>query len=131
MSMGYSAIYFDTVAEEFVKKICSEEFDNLMEEIEKRAMGLDEFAIYVAPDIIISTKQTDEADVTAYIELCLAFKEKTGLSLEIMHHNGEVDGDRYDDISGIIWVVGDVYQYTLAGEKYRNQIERKGFVAFG
>ena len=134
MGMGYSSNYVDTVAEEFVKEICQKEFDNFTTELEKNEVELDDFAIHDAPETVISREANDNETMShtvAYIELCLAFKGKTGLSLEIMYHDQEENGDRYDGVSGIIWVVGDVYQYTPAGEKYKKQIERKGFVTFG
>jgi len=134
MGMGYSANEIYTVKEEFVKEICPKEFDTFMLELENDNVELDDFAIHDALETIISREANDNETMShtvAYVELCSAFKEKTGLSLEVMYHNQEEVGDRYDDVSGIIWVVGDVYQYTPAGEKYKKQIERKGFVTFG
>jgi len=134
MGMGYSSNYIDTVEEEFVKEICPEEFDTFMLELENNNVELDNFAIYDAQETVISREANDNETMShtvAYVKLCLAFKEKTGLSLEVMYHNQLDDGDRYDEVGGIFWGVGDVYQYTPAGEKYKEQIKRKGFVTFG
>ena len=134
MGMGYSANEVYTVSEEFIKEICQKEFDNFMLELENDEVEFDDFARHDAPETIISRKTNDDETMkhtVAYVELCLVFQEKTGLSLEVMYHDQENDGDRYDEIGGIVWVVGDVYQYTPAGEKYKDKIERKGFVVFG
>jgi len=134
MGMGYSSNYIDTVEEEFVKEICPEEFDKFMLELENDNVELDDFAIHDAPGTVISIEANDEdtmSHTVAYVKLCLEFEKKTGLSLSVMHHSQEEDGDRYDEIAGIIWKVDNVYQYTPAGEKYKKQIERKRFVSFG
>ena len=59
------------------------------------------------------------------------FRAKTlGLELDICFHDPE-NGDRYDEVSGLFFTVSGAYQYTPAGEKFKQFIERKGWVEFG
>lgn len=145
MGMGYGSNIVDVVEEDFVKEICLEEFNTFVTALEKNEQDKESdiyeaitdivsFAMIVAYEITISKDANDDETSPyekTYIDLCLAFEERTGLSLDLGYHDLENDGDRYDDVDGAFWVVGNVYQLTEAGKKYEDKIQKSGYVTFG
>jgi hypothetical protein len=67
----------------------------------------------------------------AWTSLVLRFNGKTGLSLDIGFHDKDNEGDRYDDINGPYFCVGNVWTKTRPGQKYARNISRKLFVTYG
>ena len=64
------------------------------------------------------------------------FAKKTGLELDLGFHDADEEGDRYDDINGYFFSVGEIWQKTPAArrleKKYgKNSVDRKFFVTFG
>ena len=129
MGMGYGAAIADTIEQDFVKEVCSKEFDALLEALDKNPdITLEDFARSIVEE--------EENDSTkgihrAYKDLIAEFEKKTGLFLFIGYHDSENDGDRYDEVDGVYWNVENVYQYTPSGEKYKEKITRHFFVQFG
>ncbi len=133
MGMGYSANFADTVKEEFVKQQCPKEFEDFMlslegESDEERDISLEQFAMDHPDSLDLSE---DEKIRKSFYELCDSFKTKTGLELHILHHDSQNNGDRYDDVDGVFWVVSNAYELTDAGKKNEKDIERKLWVVFG
>jgi len=124
MSMGHSANYADVVTEDFINEILKEagEPDLLKKFYEAFSNG------GISGDDIYNG--FSDLQKYRYEWLVDVFGRYTGLDLEIEYHDEE-GGDRYDDINGIFWSVGGVYQYTEAGEKYKNQISRCLYVSYG
>jgi len=125
MSMGYAANFADVIEQDFVKKQCPQEFENFIQALDKNEDITVESFAQNAQDFDEKSKEGK-----TYIELCEAFEKKTGLSLYISYHDPD-NGDRYDDVNGILWCVDGVYQLTKAGKKHQKQIERKFWVSFG
>jgi len=127
MGMGYAANYADTVEQDFIKDACPQEFENFIQALENKDMSVKEFSETWRD---CSAKEEKSEHFKTYQALCGAFNKKTGLDLYLDYHNPD-DGDRYDDVSGIMWCVDGVYQLSKAGKKYQKQIERKFWVSFG
>jgi len=127
MGMGYAACFADTVEQDFIKEICPEEFENFIQALENKDIDLNEFA-QTCRDYSGKEEQTDH--FKAYQSLCNTFQQKTGLELYLDFHS-EDDGDRYDDVNGVMWCVDGVYQLTKAGRKHQRQIQRKFWVSLG
>jgi hypothetical protein len=130
MGIGYSANYADVVSEDWVKEVAPKEFDNFKNALEKVEVDIEVFARdnqYGGSDEV---DWGDEVDQT-YDALVTKFKESTGLDLEIYYHDSENEGDRYDDVNGVFWMVSGVYQLTEAGEKHKDRITRAFYVTFG
>lgn len=127
MGMGYAACFADTVEQDFIKATCPQEFENFIQALENKDIDLDEFARTWRD---YSSKEEKSESYKAYQTLCEAFRQKTGLELYIDYHDPD-NGDRYDDVNGILWCVDGVYQHTKAGRKYQKQIQRKLWVSFG
>ena len=125
MGMGYGAGYADCVEEKFIKGKARKEFNAFMKAIKKHYDGsVGEFV----QDFIYGESDCNSEVADAYVALCLAFEEATGLSLEADYHNY---GDRYDEVSGVFWAVSGVWMRTEAGKKYAKQVQRKLFVTYG
>jgi hypothetical protein len=130
MGMGYGAAYADVVEEKFIEKTCPKELmtflnavednDNVVLENVAKDLQFNEDNGYVTPKI-----------KKAYKALVAAFNKKTGLSLGIGFHDSDENGDRYDEINGVYWSVGGVWQLTPAGKKHESHITRSFFVNFG
>ena len=67
----------------------------------------------------------------AWTSLRRTFSRKTGLSLDMGFHDKDNEGDRYDDINGYYFCVGNVWTKTKPGQKYARNISRKMFVTYG
>jgi len=67
----------------------------------------------------------------AWTSLRRSFNRKTGLSLDMGFHDKDNEGDRYDDINGYYFCVGNVWIRTRPGQKYARNISRKMFVTYG
>ena len=128
MGMGYGVNYVDTVKDSFVKKNCPKEWKALMIALETSEEGLDLESLAIA----IYHDEADDKNVMIALEnLQDSFEQKTGLSLTLGFHDVVECGDRYDEVNGSYWIVNGVYQYTPAGKKYKDKIDRKMFVTFG
>jgi len=131
MGMGYSGSQATVIEEDFIKEQCPEEFQEFMDSFEGNSKfdSIDEFARVIGSGDLDPKDKQEEPELK-YIELQKAFREKTDLEIDIFYHDSE-DGDRYDDFTGRAWQVDGVYQYTPAGERYKNQIKILSFVTFG
>lgn len=60
----------------------------------------------------IDAEIANEEITAAFQEVALAFKEKTGFSLNVEHHNKEYDGDDDDEVDGGFYFLlfDEVYQ---------------------
>jgi hypothetical protein len=125
--MGYEANYADVVEQDFIKNMCPQEYEAFIQALKNKDIDLGELAQTWRD---YSSKEEKQDHFKAYQTLCDTFKQKTGLELYLDYHS-EDDGDRYDDINGVMWCVDGVYQHTKAGRKYQEQIERKSWVSFG
>lgn len=133
--MGCGANYADVITEEGIKQIVGNEvFDKFVE-----VANADDN--YDFDDIAHAFEYDDCDDVSeeitdAYASLVKAFNDKTGLDLCIGYHC-EDDGDKYDEVRGVYWSVGGMYDLTPEGKKLqevlgeKNQVERQFFVTFG
>ena len=136
MGNGYASNNADIVEPDFIKKMCSKEWD-AWEEISKEAdLAIPELVEMVEQVYLnhAAPKNEDEAAKgirKAYLALFRAFKKKTGLSLQLEYHDSENNGDRYDGVDGYYWSVSGVWQQTPAGKKYRRFIKSVGFVSYG
>lgn len=136
MGMGNYAAFAEVIEEKFVKEMCPETFQELIEVLnEVENMTINELAssTQYRDDLIgeLSTKCSEEEAekiVKAYEALCKDFEKKTGLTLYLNYHDAE---DRGDEVDGMFWCVDGVYQYTPAGEKHKDKIERKFWTTFG
>lgn len=131
MGMGYVGCQIDTVDEDFVKAQCPSQFHEFIDSFEDCSEfdSIDGFAKVVTVEGLNSEDKMTEPE-RKYLALQRAFEKKTGLEIGLFYHDPQ-DGDRYDDFFGRAWWVDGVYQYTPAGEKYKDNITRKSFVTFG
>ncbi len=141
MSMSNIACYSDTVSDDFVKEICMEEYQSLIDNLFE-FLSLPEFAEVVQWDdledgikegirirAIVSIADNDiQTIVTSWMKLKEKFQSETGLELGMVYHEAQDGGDELD---GYAFSVGNVYQYTPAGEKFKDKIERKFWTNFG
>jgi hypothetical protein len=129
MGMGYGANYVDVMEDNDIKKLCPNTWDSLVRivEADEDIESLENFAQQLGWD------EHDDCDdvMVAYTDLQKAFNRATGLDLSLGFHDHDDCGDRYDDINGHYWHIDGVYDYTPAGKKFGDKIERKMFVTFG
>lgn len=134
MGMGNYPCYADTITEDFVRKICPDEIETFMLILEGlgTSPGAYAQAIQIQDDIETALNVlADQAELidNAWAVLASAFLEKTGgLELGMVYHDAE---DRGDELDGWSFSVGGVFDYTPAGKKYQNEIERKSWTVFG
>lgn len=129
MGMGCAGAYADVIEESAVKKFCPKEFQALQDAIDGTSFAWEDIARAGQYEDIAQACSPEIEKV--FLVLTKAFEKKTRLSLSIAYHDSESEGDRYDDVNGIYWCVGNMYQLTSAGKKMKKYVDRKMFVQFG
>ena len=131
MGMGYTGACADVVEQRFVQEQCPDELNALMKFLASINISMEQFA----EDWEQGNLGGNEKDIDNLQKLmgnlCNTFEGKTGLTLWIGYHDQENQGDRYDEVSGVIWTVDNVYQKTEAGKKWAKEITHAHWVMFG
>ena len=127
MGMGYSGCYGDIISDENLEKLCPETFKAFMESLNENP----EDAPHPASSLMFNDGECGEIITGTYEALQKDFKTKTGLELNIGYHDADNDGDRYDEVGDVYWTVDGMWQYTPAGKKMKDIVERKTWVQFG
>ena len=134
MSMGFGANFADVIEEEFLRKFCNTELDTFLSEVTKAELEtfdireLFEYEGYL--DYTPNKGNRWYPVCKAYADLLKKFKKSTGLILTYCYHDSE-NGDIYDDVDGLFWIVDGVFTYTPSGKKHKNNITRKFWVTHG
>jgi hypothetical protein len=143
--MGFGSNFADVIEQDKVKELCPVEFDAFLlalradeilndeDDFEMDSEGDEGRLNYAAQWFFCIGEETTltEGTQAAWAALQAKFTEATGgLELGLGFH-GEDEGDRYDEIVGVFWTVGGMYQLTPAGERFKGVVERKFFVTFG
>lgn len=137
MGMGYFANSTDTIQEETIVKVCKDEFKAFTDSFNGLDFDIEDFAQESEYGYEIETDDDDAMKRVndAYTKLIDIFYERSGLTLNISYHN-EDEGSRYDDVIGIYWEVGNIYQLTPQAKAFKekygdNTIKSSQFVTFG
>ena len=137
MGMGYFANSTDTIEEETIVKVCKDEFKAFTDSFDGLDFDIEDFAQESEYGYEIETDDDDGMKRVndAYTKLIDTFYDRTQLTLNISYHNDE-EGSRYDDVEGIYWEVGNVYQLTPQAKAFKekygdNAIKSSQFVTFG
>ncbi len=133
MSSSNYANFAEVVEESFVKEQCPEEYKRLVDYLKESETDLDSVSDCLdeyrgLDNIDFVTEEQEEEIRILYKNLLSEFNRKTELFLGIRYHNAE---ERGDEVDGIFWEVNGVYIYSLAGEKFKNKIERKFWTTWG
>lgn len=144
MSMGYCANYADVIKNETVGKIIGDK--NLVEDFVKKYESFNRDEDELSFDELNDTLNDDKDSVgdseglkelrKVWDKLRMAFNKETGLVLELDYHNKTDEGDRYDEVDGLVICVRGLYQptenYKKMMEKFgKNVVKRKFYVSFG
>jgi len=137
MGMGYFANSTDTIQEETIVKVCKDEFKAFTDSFNGLDFDIEDFAKEYQYGYEIDTDDEEAMKRVSdeYDKLIHTFNERTGLTLDISYHN-EDEGSRYDDVNGIYWEVGNIYQLTPEAKAFKekygdNTIKSSQFVTFG
>ena len=139
MASGMCPNWADVVQEELLIQICPQELKEFNAALLEADISEWEFhQTWLSGEKSSSEQKSEDGNVNqndnpyrALQALIDMFRTKTGgLELDILFHDTE-DGDRYDEVEGLFFTASGVYQYTPAGEKFKQFIERKGWVDFG
>lgn len=134
MGMGYGACYASVLKKESVKKIV--DFSDLEKILEKKGLTLED----CMRDFVFLETGYDEEDIDVSSEeiqlleeKLQEFKDKTGFSLYVGHHDSEEHGSRYDGVSGPFFYLdfSDVYIKNPKLEKVGLNPELVTFVEYG
>jgi hypothetical protein len=138
--MDYGAGYADVISGLALSKLCPKEykaFKDLLKKTKVEENTLVEFLtedqdLNLLPNITNNEKASElqEKIIDAWTNLQSAFHKKTkGLTLNIGYQDPE--GSGYDEVKGLYYSVGEMYQLTPAGKKFEKTVQRKFFVTFG
>jgi hypothetical protein len=133
--MSTSASFAETVTNEFVTKTCPEEMAGLLKVLAENEYDIDRLAMTstFGGDIQGELEMDLDEDVAllilnTYDTLAMAFLGVTGLDLSIRHNEKD---DRGDEVDGMFWEVDGVYELSVAGKMYKENITRKFWTNFG
>ena len=121
---GYGANFAMVMDTEKVEALVAEPFAVFQETLDKYGVTFDAFAesystgndleIAAAIEITygIDAEIANEEITAVFQEVALAFKEKTGFSLNVEYHNKEYNGDDDDEVDGGFYFLlfDEVYQ---------------------
>ena len=141
MSYGCSADYADVINNDDVEKLAillaKDEWKTLKLSIDELGISLSDVAKatqYNDDDI----EELDEEQSKLIIDLLNKFadkiQEKCGIKIWLSYHSLDDNGDRYDDIDGLYWLVTNGYIKSPQHEavnKLGITIEKKFFVTCG
>jgi hypothetical protein len=131
MGMGNYPCSAEVVEQSFVKEICGDLLDNLVEYLKNHNTDLESLADSISnyTDDIDALSDDENIEVNKLYDLVVnKFNEVTGLQLGMGYHSAE---DRGDEVDGEFWSVDGVYQYSPAGEKYKKNIITKSWTVYG
>jgi hypothetical protein len=139
MSMDYGAGYADVISGRTLSKLCQKEykaFNDLLktykieESLIVEAFQDQDLNLLVNIEDDNKSSEVQGKIIDAWTNLQSAFHKKTqGLTLEIGYQDPE--GSGYDEVKGLYYSVGGMYQLTPAGKKFEKTVQRKFFVTFG
>jgi len=149
MGMGTFACGADTISYENLKRICPDEIRSIEEDSNfaytgwfmlGRAIDFDDWEMF--SENALENLNSDDEKLGVEIAdnfknkvktLCENFNKTTNLELYLSSYDAD-NGDRYDepnDHEGCVFSVAGVYQYTPAGEKYKDVIVKSQWTQFG
>jgi hypothetical protein len=119
----------DTIKIDFLKEQCPDEYAELLLAMANADVCLSDFFIAKHFEDDFECDDTDAELIESFYEvLQKAFEEKTGLELGTVYHDAE---ERSDELDGGAFTVDGVYGYTVAGEKFKDKIEKLNWTTFG
>ena len=143
MAWGFVGHSVDIISWENLQKLCPDECNEILQEMNKFKLTLDEFIALICDtdplgvDDYLSRHPTLDINhlVNLFDALAHEFNSQTctetkGLDLFVGYHDSGVDGDCYDEVDGGYFVVGGVYEKTPAGKRFADQIVRSFFVTY-
>ena len=135
MSHGAFPSFGNIIQESFIEEIIPNLWQELLNFLAETNHILDEVACLFDEQRADNTpfKEDEEKKLTVlWEEIKKTFEEQTGgLTLDIFYFNPESE-NRYNDIEiGVNFCVGGVFDYTPAGEKYKDKIKVCQWVDFG
>ena len=135
MGMGNYACHKDVVKPEFVKNLCTKEYQDFIDVLAEIKCDITKFADdYTYSEIPGISKENAEKACEVFGKLCDAFEKATrvngndGLYLNLIFHEAQ---DRGDELNGVGWAVENVYQLTPSGVKFIEEIDRVTWTYFG
>jgi hypothetical protein len=139
MSSGYSANCGWTIDWENIKKIVPKEVKELEELVNPHNITIDDICRafeYELFEDLCEDYEDDCDDFTDSIKKLFTsiqdkFKEVTDLEIIPGYHDRESSGDIYDNIDGGYFIVDGVTEFTAAGKKYQNEIQKSFWVGWG
>ena len=145
MSMGYGANFADVIKPEALGVVVGDK--KLVAGFVKKFNGY-ELGEYESSDELVQTLNGDapmdlDTDRAAFKKLeadwkkiSSKFKEVTGLDIYVEYHDSENEGSRYDDVDGMYFSVGGLWQPTKKFREFKKKfgddaITRSFYVTFG
>jgi hypothetical protein len=130
MGMGYGANHADVIEVETLKKLLPKQYAALEKalELDGDYKTLEDYAALQPED-----REKPDGIHKAMRVLQLAFSAKfKGLELELLFHNQDDEGDRYDDVNGAFWHIYGLYVLSPGAKKLgAKNFTRKFYVTFG
>lgn len=130
MSHGTVAAYADIVDEAIVDRFCHKELIEFKAAVDKYSdMGeVADRAGFEGGLEDLSDELDNREILDCFETLTEMFEAATGLSLSLGFHDSETQGSGYDEVDGVYWAVGGMFELTAAGKKMEQYVQRKQWV---
>lgn len=132
MGMGYAASCGTSISYENLKNMCEKEVAEIESHSDFESWG--DLALLVDNGLWDGIPESQQNLLSLANNLCNTFEKTTeGLKLSLTYYDVE-SAERYDEVEekdGCIFDVDGVYQYTPAGEKFKDKLFRSSYVVFG
>lgn len=134
--MGYSAMAEEVIEWSEVQKLDLDVIEDIQKILKKDETLLDKLARTLVYSLVDEYEEDSEdiARLQGLMEkLKVDFREKYNLNLTLDFHDVEHDGDAYDEVDGVFFRLGGVYEMTPAAMEFKDiaEFETKYWVHFG
>lgn len=145
MSMGYGANYADVIKPETLGSVIGDK--KLVNGFVKKFNGYELGECESSEELAETLNDDDPMDLDTdrvafknlrkeWDKISSKFKEVTGLEIFVEYHDSENEGSRYDDVDGMYFCVGGLWQPTKKYREFKKKfgdeaITRAFYVTFG
>lgn len=133
MSINGIAGSADVFSEEKLKELCPKEYEDFTNRLltfyeDDLELCIKNFVYGLKGEDALIEEEQELLD--SFEKLQDVFLERTGLDLDLQYHDSDEFGDRYDDVNGPYWEVGNVWVMTPAAEKLKEHITKASYVFY-
>jgi hypothetical protein len=133
MGMGYGANYGWQASNKWLESLKLDGWTELKQYLLKYGEREVYTSLNCDEDLNCDENLTTAGLVSVWERVCNDFSAKTKLELALCYHDSSEEGDRYDEIDGLVYLVTKVVTFTKRGKEQFNagNIRKVFWVTYG